>query len=101
MFTSFKYLGRVLTAGDDDWISVVGNLKKVQTSWARLTRILVQEGENMRVSGMFFNAVVHVVLIFWSETWLPTHQIERALGSFQHKVARRITWRQPGRQEEG
>ena len=26
--TAFKYLGRVITAGDDDWPSVAGNLQK-------------------------------------------------------------------------
>ena len=29
---NFKYLGRVLTVGDDDWIAVVGNLGKVLTA---------------------------------------------------------------------
>ena len=38
--TSFKYLGRVLIAADDNWPAVVGNLKKPQKTWARLTRIL-------------------------------------------------------------
>ena len=38
--TSFKYLGRVLIAADDNWQAVVGNLKKPQKTWARLTRIL-------------------------------------------------------------
>ena len=28
--TTFRYLGRVLKAGDDDWIAVVGNLGKAQ-----------------------------------------------------------------------
>ena len=30
--TVFRYLGRMLTAGDDDWISVVGNLGKARKS---------------------------------------------------------------------
>ena len=29
---SFKYLGRVMTAGDDDWHAVVGNLCKARKS---------------------------------------------------------------------
>ena len=51
--TSFKYLGRVLRAVDDDWAVVVGNLKKAQKIWARLMRILVWDGDNQRVSGIF------------------------------------------------
>ena len=37
---TFKYLGRVMTAGDDDWPAVVGNLRKAWNSWAQMTRIM-------------------------------------------------------------
>ena len=30
--TKFKYLGRVMTAGDDDWPEVAGNLVKARKS---------------------------------------------------------------------
>ena len=36
----FKYLGRVLTEGDDDWPEVAGNLAKTRKSWGRLQGIL-------------------------------------------------------------
>ena len=36
----FKYLGRILTATDDDWPAVVGNLGKAKRSWGRLSRVL-------------------------------------------------------------
>ena len=36
----FKYLGRILTEGDDDWPEVAGNLAKARKSWGRLQRIL-------------------------------------------------------------
>ena len=42
MVNSFKYLGRVLTAADDNWPEVVGNPKKAQKSWAWLKKILGQ-----------------------------------------------------------
>ena len=51
--TEFKYLGRVLMEGDDDWLAVVGNLSKLINSWGRLSRILIQEGVNTKVSGNF------------------------------------------------
>ena len=93
--TSFKYLGRVLAAADDDWPEVVGNLRKVRKSWSQMARILGQEGASPRVSGMFFKAVVQVVLLFKLETWVLTPRMGRALGSFQHRVARQIMGRQP------
>ena len=64
--TSFKYLGRVLTAGDDDWLAVAGNLRKARESWTRMTRILGREGADPRISGLFFKVVVQAVLLFGS-----------------------------------
>ena len=37
VFSTFRYLGRVLMEGDDDWLVVVGNLGKAQKSWGRLS----------------------------------------------------------------
>ena len=37
---SFKYLGRILTEGDDDWPMVAGNLEKARKKWRRLHRIM-------------------------------------------------------------
>ena len=50
----FKYLGRVLTEGEDDWPEVAGNLVKSRKSWGRLQGILSREGATKRVSGIFF-----------------------------------------------
>ena len=50
---AFRYLGRVMTAGDDDWPAVIGNLQKARKSWGRLSRILSWEGADPKVSGHF------------------------------------------------
>ena len=49
----FSIPGRVLTAGDDDWLEVVGNLGKSRKSWGRLSRILSWEGAATKVPGHF------------------------------------------------
>ena len=97
MYTTFKYLGRVMTVVDDNWPAVAGNLVKARKSWGRLSHILSREGEDKRVAGKFFKAVVQAVLLFGAETWLLTPQIERALESFLHGAARWITGKQPRR----
>ena len=61
---TFKYLGRVITAGDYDWPAVAGNLVKARKSWGWMSRILIREGADKRVSGNFFKAVVQAVLLF-------------------------------------
>ena len=49
MVTSFKYLGRVISAADDDWPEVVQNLLKARMEWHRMSRILIMEGEILQV----------------------------------------------------
>ena len=38
--SEFRYLGRMLTATDDDWPAVAGNIRKARMSWGRLARVL-------------------------------------------------------------
>ena len=56
--TAFKYLVRVMTAGDDDWSEVAGTLQKARKSWGQMSRILSQEGADPKVSEYFFKATV-------------------------------------------
>ena len=98
---SFTYLGRVMTAGDDDWPAVAGNLKKARRSWGRLSRILGREGATARISGMFFKSVVQQVLLFGAETWVVTPRMEKAMSGFIHGAARRLTGRQARRGHNG
>ena len=54
----FKYLGRILAEGGDDWPAVAGNLVKARKIWVRMQGIMSREGATKRVSGNFFKAVV-------------------------------------------
>ena len=72
----------MLTAVDNDWLAVVGNLEKAQKSWGRLSRILSREGADPKVSGKFYKAVAQAVLLFGEETWVLTPMMERALDIF-------------------
>ena len=80
MVTSFKYLGWVVSAADNDWLAVVRNLAKAWAVCQRLTRILRREGVTPRVSGFSFKAVVQSVLIFGAETWAVIPHIGRVPG---------------------
>ena len=99
--STFRYPGRVLTAGDDDWLAVVGNPGKERKSWGRLYRILSQEGADPKISGKFYKAVAQAVLLFGADKCFLTPRLERSLDSFQHRVARSITGTQPWQQVDG
>ena len=97
----FKFLGRILTAIDDSWPAVVGNLRKARRSWGRLSRVLSREGAEPRVSRAFYIAMTQAVFLFGSETWVLTARMDKALDSFQSRVARKITGRQLRRGKDG
>ena len=83
-----------MTARDDDWLAVAGNLAKARRSLGRLQIILSREGATPRVSGSFFKGVVQQVLLFGAETWVVTPKMDRAMSRFLHGAARRLTGRQ-------
>ena len=97
MVISFKYLGGVLTASDEDCQAVVGSLWKAWKSRARMARLLGREGDRPRVLGMFFKAVMQADLLFRSDMWVMTPCMGRDLGSFCYRVDRRIIGRHPRR----
>ena len=80
MVTSFRYLGRVISAADDDWPAVVRNLYRARAVWRRMTCILSRERAAPRVSGFFLMATVQAVLLFGSETWVVTPRMGKAQG---------------------
>ena len=92
--TTSKYLGRVMTAGYDDWPEVIGNLQMARNSWGRLSRILIREGADLKVSVHFFKAEKQAVLLFGAEMWVLTPRMELPPNSLQHRVARWLNVRQ-------
>ena len=75
-----------MTEGDNDWLALLGSLGKAIKSWGRLSRILIREGADPKVSGYFYKVVAQAVLLFGEETWVINPRMERALDSFQHRV---------------
>ena len=92
--SEFRYLVRLLTATDDDWPAVSGNINKARRSWGWLARVLGREGADPKVSRTFYIAVTQAVLLLGSETWVLTARMEKALDTFQSRVARKIKGRQ-------
>ena len=94
MISSFKYPGRILSASGNDWPAVVANMWKAWKKWYQISRILGREGGDTRTLGMFYKAVVQVVLLFISDNWVMTLIIGSTLGGFHHWVAHRLTGNQ-------
>ena len=99
--SEFKYLWRVLTALDDDWPSVEGNLWRAQKWWAQMLQVLGREGSDPRTARSFYNVVVQAALLFCTELWVTPHWIGRTLGGFYQRVARWMVNMHPKRDRKG
>ena len=82
MVKEFRYLGRVLTATDDDWPAVARNLHRARATWGRLARIMGREGADPKVSRNFYIAMTQQVLLFRAESWALTGKMEGVQGRF-------------------
>ena len=51
--------------------------------------------------GNFYKVVAQAVLLFGAETWVLAQSIKKALDSFQYRVTRRLTGKQPRRRTDG
>ena len=74
--------GRVLSATDDDWPALIQNLTKARVDWRKMTRIPSREGARPRVSGLFFKADIHSVLLLEADMWVVTSNTGLILGGF-------------------
>ena len=99
--SEFRYLGRLLTAIDDKWPAVAGNINKSRRSWGSLAWVIGREGADPKASRTFYIAVTQQVLLFGAETWVLTKKMESALDAFQGRVVRTLTGRQPRRGMDG
>ena len=70
--TYFTYLGRLLTVMENDWPEFIVNLKEARRSWYHLSGILGREGDNLKISVRFYQAIVQDILIFGLEMWVVT-----------------------------
>ena len=87
MLSSLKCLG-VISTSDDNWPSVVSNIREDRKKWAKLSRILGREGVDAKTLGVFYKPLVQVVLLFILDIWVMTLRIFRAIGVFHHWVSR-------------
>ena len=65
---------------DDYFQEIIGNLQKVRRSWARLLRIIGQEGSDARKLERLYLDIVQVILIIGLKTGLVTPHIRGVVG---------------------
>ena len=64
----FNYFGRLLDRSDNNFPSVLQNIRKARKVWRQIGKVLQREGAEMTVSARFYRAAVLAVLLFGVET---------------------------------
>ena len=100
MLMSSKYMGRILSAADDDCPAVFQNLTKVWAILRITTRILSREGTRLWVSVFLFKSVVQLVFLFRAETWVVIPCMGWCLRGLQYQVAQQLVGRLPQRRSD-
>ena len=62
-----NYLGRFFLAPDNDWSAVIWNLWRERQKWVYLSQVPGRDGADAWMSGVFYTAVVQVVLLYGLE----------------------------------
>ena len=84
--SSFKCLGRVLLASDDDRTEEIQNLWRVLQKWAQLSRVLGQVVIDACNARILYTTVFQVVLLYRPETWVVSPRIGKTMVVFHYQV---------------
>ena len=95
----FCYLGRILTTIDDDWLAVIGNIRKARQRWSNILHILGREGVDARTSGQFYLIVIQEIMFFLGDGCGKPLYWE-GTGVFHHWVVSQIMGKKPWKQAD-
>ena len=67
------------------------NISKAREVWKRLGNLLQREGEDIRVSDLFYREVIQAVMLSRSESWAMSDAMMRAIEGTHTRSLRHIT----------
>jgi hypothetical protein len=97
----FKYLGRLLAYKDNDTKAVRGNIKKARRIWARLSHTIRSENASPCACGVFYKAIVQLILLFRSKTWMFSPVSLKSLEGFHIRASWRMAGKRPMKLTDG
>ena len=83
----FKYLGRFINTKNNDWMTIIDNLKKARKQWSHVRKFLLTSLMSMKTSDNFYKTIVKSTLLYGFETWVPSGLMWIKLKTFHKKVS--------------
>ena len=91
---TFRYMGRTLDQTDNHWPAVRRNIVRARSVCVRLGTLLRREGAYPRVAEIFYRAVVQDILLYGSNTWVLSVEMEKDVEGAYMGFFRQITGKQ-------
>ena len=86
---------------NSDWGAMYGNLRKAQRWWCMATKVMTNTVATVQTWVMIYKAVVQMVLLYGSKSWVVTEVMLKVMEGFHHWVAQRISGMSYRRVREG
>ena len=83
-------MGHTVVFNNSDWAYLHINMRKEQRLWRVVSKLLTHIGETVRAQARMYKDVLHMVLLYRSESWVVTEAVLEVLEGFHHQVVRRI-----------
>ena len=88
---AFPYLVCTVAFKNSDWAALYGNLSKAQRLWGMVVKFLTKTGETVRSRVIMYKEVVHMVILYCSESLVVMDEMPKVPEGFHHQVDWRIT----------
>jgi hypothetical protein len=83
----YKYLGRMMAQDDNDIQAIHAQLQKACSTWAQVRQVLCSENASPFVAAQFYQAIIQVILLYGSETWVISRTALAWLEGFHIRTA--------------
>ena len=83
---AFTYLVRKVVYNNKDWADLYQNLWKVWRGWGMVGKLVTKAGKMVLERGMVYKAILRLMLLYGSKSWVVTGGMLKLQEIFHHQV---------------
>lgn len=87
---AFKYLGTTITETNDRGNEIKQRIQAGNRSYYSLRKILSSKAISRKLKKLVYRTIIRPVVLYASETWVPTRREETLLNTWERRVLRKI-----------
>ena len=79
---AFMCLGHMVAYNNRGWMSLYQNLRNMQRRWEIVGKVVSKTGSTVQDRGVLYKAVIQLVLLYGSESWVVMGEMLNVLEGF-------------------